>query len=648
MRKHLAGRRHQVLRPSLNDDRPSSRLVASPIDNQRSITSNREDDENNSPSSRQGSSFHRIIQFMSSTLEREDVPEFLKSFENLTAHFDEHFGERGSNARGDTFLALAQKVIPLTDEFSAFPPPTVNEKKSHDGGVDLLTGETSDGRILFVQSKYKIRDKAAFDTIISKFKDFESCRLPPKPQPDLIPPPEEQTLRAPVTVFAVVTSSKQDGIISKYTASTLASRPYYEKLVSESRLKIIDGPQILTLLQQLYRKSHLIPANVTLESPHGWLNAGEVYIGAIDGKALADLFTRHGDALFFENIRDFLGASSGRVVKTRSTVNQEIINTISHEPDRLLFRNNGITLRAHKAKPDGRHKLDLTKAAIVNGCQTTMCLVHCGPAQNTCFVPVKVVVTEDAWDIAKSANYQNPVARIDLDLARYLRPQLVRRVATTLGYAVETNSESSASAVLNSIYQHKIDYDELRLLYLGLFSRKPNNVFEANYTELREDVLQALYREAASEEQIFTVILMLLKESRTALDTCQKTFAREEYASLFKRFYKEEKPQYRSFLAVAAACSAVREDVSSRVPACEEETQRMRIFLGKCRSLLENHPDKYHAAYKHAFVAVADSLLDVDTGKNESDIQQNMFHKVSTMAFDSLYKRILVRIDADD
>src|SRR5258708_28646482 len=87
------------------------------------------------------------------------LPRFLESFENLTSHFDEHFGDLGSNARGDTFLDLALKVISLTNEGQEFPQLRPSEKKSHDGGVDLYTAETEDGRILCVQSKYKVRSK---------------------------------------------------------------------------------------------------------------------------------------------------------------------------------------------------------------------------------------------------------------------------------------------------------------------------------------------------------------------------------------------------------------------------------------------------------------------------------------------------------
>lgn len=574
-----------------------------------------------------------------------DVPSFLQSFENLTGHFDEHFGPLGSNPRGDTFLALAEKIIPLMDEFSDFPQPKPSAKKSHDGGVDLLTSEPRDGRILCAQSKYKIRDKAEFDTIISKFRNYESSILPPQAEPDLFEVDDSVSFGAPIAHFSIVTSSKLDGIKDRYERSTLTSNEYYETLKQQNRLTIIDGPRILLKLQQLYRKSHLIPSNIKLVSQAGWISFGNVYVGAIQGKALVELYAKHGDALFFENVRDFLGAYSGRVYTTRSSVNQEIIATIQGAPQQMLGRNNGVTLRATDVVSDSDGNLDLKKAAIVNGCQTTMCLVYASNIDEKCFVPAKVVVTEDAWDIAKAANYQNPVTRVDLDLARYLRPQLVRRVAARLGYAVTTDSESSASSVLNSIYQTRVDYEELRLLYLGLFSRKPNNVFEAHYAELRIGVLHGLYEEAESEEQIFTVMLLLLRQCRSSLDYCREKMSSSEYAALFQRFFKDDKPSYRSLLAVVAACAAVRDDISSRKASDKEEISRMRRFLGTCRKTIENTPDIYRSCYLYAFNVIADALLDIDEGKHDADIQQSMYNKVSKMSFESLYKRVLMRLD---
>ena len=46
------------------------------------------------------------------------------------------------------------------------------------------------------------------------------------------------------------------------------------------------------------------------------------------------------------------------------------------------------------------------------------------------------------------------------------------------GNAVETETSVSAS-VLNTIYRTKVDYAELKVLVLGLFSRKPNNLLRA-------------------------------------------------------------------------------------------------------------------------------------------------------------------------
>jgi hypothetical protein len=260
----------------------------------------------------------------------ERIPRFLESFENLTSHFDEQFGELGSNERGDTFLELALKVISLTTEGQEFSHLRRNEKKSHDDGVDLYTAKTADGRILCAQSKYKIRSKDEFDSIISKFKNYEASLSPPPPLPSLFSEPESSRDAHLVPTFAIATSSKLEGITAKYEASTLASCDYYRRLLEEKRLFIVDGPRIFTLLQHLYKKTHLIPSTVTLKSKNNWNDCGGVYLGAVAGVDLVALYEEHGDALFFENIRDFLGTTSGKVVTTRSTVNEEIIRTISN------------------------------------------------------------------------------------------------------------------------------------------------------------------------------------------------------------------------------------------------------------------------------------------------------------------------------
>jgi hypothetical protein len=200
---------------------------------------------------------------------------------------------------------------------------------------------------------------------------------------------------------------------------------------------------------------------------------------------------------------------------------------------------------------------------------------------------------------------------------------------------------------LNTIYQTKVDYDELKVLVLGLFSRKPNNLFEGNYTELRGDILEKLYDQHNGDEAVFSVLLLLLKESRVALAACEETYSGDEYAPLFKRFYMDDKPRYRVYFAITALCALLRDDLSERLADTVSELERMNRFLATARRELENCPKKYHDTFLLTFLAVADSVLDIPGGRSEGEIAQNMYTKISTTAFSSLYKKVLMRIDSD-
>ena len=324
------------------------------------------------------------------------LPVFLCSFENLTEHFASHFDALSSNERGDQFLELACKIIPFIPEGQKFPAPEPSEKKSHDKGIDLLTAVNSAGGKLFGQSKFKITTKDEFDTIVSKFKDFESGQLAEQ----LLFPNDEEPERRPV--YVIVTSSKLDNIITLFEKSELASKEFYSRLLNEKRLHRIDGPRILGILQTLYRKAYVLAATIEIESVENWIRVDNVYIGVPRGKDIAQLYTDHGDAIFFENIRDFLGVTSGKKeTEGRETVNAKIIETLTKAAPRMLERNNGITFRAERVTLVSKNRITLEGAAVVNGCQTTMCLWHSRDDINdSCYVTVKVVVTDDAWEVA--------------------------------------------------------------------------------------------------------------------------------------------------------------------------------------------------------------------------------------------------------
>jgi hypothetical protein len=109
----------------------------------------------------------------------------------------------------------------------------------------------------------------------------------------------------------------------------------------------------------------------------------------------------------------------------------------------------------------------------------------------------------------------------------------------------------------------------------------------------------------------------------------------------------EDKPRYRVYFAIAAICALLRDDLSERSIETAEELKRTYTFLGRARASLENDPERYHDAFLLTFQAVADSVLEIPTGKSEGDISQNMYSRISTTAFSSLHRKILMRMDSE-
>jgi AIPR protein len=572
------------------------------------------------------------------------LPPYLTTYEHFATHLAEQFGTASPQQRGDRFVNFALQFIPQIEESSGFFGLEISPKKSHDGGIDLLTARSESGARLFVQSKYRLRTKDDLDSVISKFEAWEAQLMEDeaKGQATLWEPEVE----VPKNVFMLITSSPMKAIIDSYLRRHLSSRPFYDTLVSNRRLHIIDGHKIMRKLQGLYLKSFLLPPAVDVASPKGWLSDGHVYLGIMSGSELVQLHEQFGDGLFFENIRDFLGAAR---TKERDTVNLKILETIEGAPEQMLERNNGITMRARLVQPLDEYRLHIEGAAIVNGCQTTMCLVHSGqPVDRGLFVPIKIVETEDAWQIARAANYQNVVRQIDLDLARYLRPQLVQKAATDQGHGARALTSSNIGQLLTTLSETTINYEETKYLYLGLFSGKPSQLFDDNYTNLRTDVLETLYATETSESQIFGTLFALVRAAREAQETCLRIYSGKEYSALFKRVLDPDKPKYNSYLSVLALCGALKENLAERSLDRAAEAERMRVYLSKTDSLLAKHPKDFERAYLLAYQVLADlALEEVSDTVGDALVGQRMFKKISATAFQSAYVKLRMRLDSD-
>jgi hypothetical protein len=587
---------------------------------------------------------------MSDLFTSQSYPPFLESYGALLSHLENQFAglspQDKSDEKGDRFVEFALRLIPHLDISARFERPQPNKKKTHDKGVDITAEGREKTEILFVQSKYSIADVPAFDSILSKFQSFDAERrgLKPAQARNLSLFADTENDGHPVSHFMIVTSTDLRSIKTKYERSQMASRDFYDKLVQQDRLHIVDGPTIFPIVRSAFRKQSVLPTNMTLKFVKPFMNVDDVYIGVVSGTQLAAIYDEFGNSLFLENIREFLGQSSGRINPSASqvSVNKEITRTLTDEPEKFLARNNGITFRAGRVDVTDDTTLVLNDASIVNGCQTTMSVVQNG-AQGSRIL-VKIVQSSDSWDIAEAANFQNEIKQLDLRLARYIRPQEVRNYTSRANIGFKSASdEASAYALLDSFYQNEITYEEVRSLFIGLFSNTPNNAIDTNYTKIRSDIVGPLFENSESKERVFDILFKIHAITQEAARQIQEMFKDTEDADLFRRFWSEDKPNYRAFLAILAACGCLKKNIYA--DTSKFTYQSMVEFLDGIQRIVDRRPEIFIRYYRNAFLVVS-----FDVGKPGVDpdkIVHMMYRAIDGSDFRNLHSGLarLARMD---
>ncbi len=259
-----------------------------------------------------------------------------------------------------------------------------------------------------------------------------------------------------------------------------------------------------------------------------------------------------------------------------------------------------------------------------------------------CFVPVKIVQTDNAWDVAKAANYQNSVNDIDLELARHLRPQVVKRAANISGVKID-DGKDSAFQIIDSIYEQRVAYQETRLIYIGLFSRQPNNLYASNYTEINGDLISRFYNEDRYGNDLFETLFALQGACQVGLKDAQQTFIDTEYSGMFERYYKDESPTYRCFVGILALCGAIKMNVADRDPNAEQEFIRVKGFIQKAAQLLRDDKPRFVLYYRLA-LKIWMSLM-IDAGVDETEIRQLMSLQSRKADFSLMFKKLCMEAD---
>jgi hypothetical protein len=562
-------------------------------------------------------------------------PEYLADYEGMVQHFRAQLEGLQNTEKGRRFARLSQRIVPQTEFGAAFPLPEISLKESHDEGVDLTAYKGDRTAVLYGQAKLWIDRVEVFDAVLSKFEAFQS-----KYHTDNESGQFTLAFNDPSVTFFIVTLSDVATIVQKYEKKQFSSRIFYDRLKQASRLRIIDGPQVLKILRGAYLKMGELPQTLRVHLTSGPLHKENVYIGIVSSVELKSLYSEFGDALFFENVRDFLDPSKARERTGRTSPNLEIIKTVSEEPGSLLSRNNGIVFRAEAVTPEGQNTLILTNGSIVNGCQSTMCVVM--HAHEECFVLAKFVETSNAWDVAKAANYQNSVNDIDLELARHLRPQVVKRAANISGVKID-DGKDSAFQIIDAIYDQRVAYQETRLLYIGLFSRLPNNLYASNYTEISSNLISRFYDDDKYGDCLFEMLFALQRACQKGLHDSKETFSNSEYAGMFDRYYREDSPTYRCFVGILALCGALKVNIADRKPDPADEYARMRTLVEDASQLLQKDEARFLRFYRLASKLWMGQMM--DAGGDESEIRQLMSLQSRKADFNLMYKKLCLESD---
>jgi len=206
------------------------------------------------------------------------------------------------------------------------------------------------------------------------------------------------------------------------------------------------------------------------------------------------------------------------------------------------------------------------------------------------------------------------------------------------------DAEKSAFQLIDVIYDRKIAYSETRLLYIGLFSRTPNNVFAANYTELMQDLIREIYEDGLEEESVFEVLFLLQGASQESLSESQRIFDHPSYAGMFERLYKEDSLTYRCLLSILALCGAVNIDISDRKPDLVDERERVKDFLKRARSILVDDKERFGRFHK---LAIKIWMQDMLTGEEDAKVRRDMYVSSKRLNFTNLFRKLCMEADLD-
>lgn len=380
-----------------------------------------------------------------------------------------------------------------------------------DNGIDAIYFDKKEKILWLVQSKWiksgqgepETGDTSKFKTGVANLIDFELLRFNAKVQA------KRQDIEEALNDYEV-----KINIVLAYTGADSFST-HNQRIVDDLLELINDSSEIASFERFTLSQAHRSLAGIIEGQPikteiaiENWGKVETPYkaiYGSVNGSSFAQLWSQYRSRLFSENIRDFLGKSS---------VNDDIKNTIVNEPDNFFYYNNGITILCQNfiKKPIvvGRDtgQFEINDMKIVNGAQTVGSIgsvYEQNPeAVESISVFVKIISLENCENnfgnnVTQKTNTQNKIEkrdfvsldpqqeRLQTELALDGITYQIKRTSDILSGEKQCNVEELMIAVACSL--SNIDYSVLAKREVGKLWEDINS---APYTDIVNDRLSAI------------------------------------------------------------------------------------------------------------------------------------------------------------
>lgn len=492
-----------------------------------------------------------------------------------------------------------------------------------DNGIDAAFFDSSDKRIIFVQSKWinkgagepeakdlntfvkGVRDSIEQDStnfhkrLQGRFSDISLRIATPGTSVELVV----------ISTGASVLARHGSAVLDDFIAELNGDDP--DAIASKS---VIGLAEVYSGLANDLSQNH-VEVDATILEWSYVPSPFPAYFGLIDGLSLKTWWKKHGKSLVSSNIRHSLGSTE---------VNNEIKASASSSPQKFWYFNNGITLIANEAAkaPAGAASrsagvFSFRGASIVNGAQTVSSLAKVEEDEQLgkVRVPIRVILLKDApegfgSEVTRTNNLQNRVEprdfvaqdpeqkRIRQEMAiEGIDYQFVRSddsvptaaacelVEVTTALACATGESSHAVQIKTGIGRFFVDLKKPP--YKTLFNPTTSGAKAFNATVLLREIERWIDREKLNiSKKSGARWGVLIHGNRVLAAVVFKRIGIEKLSQPIADF-----SQLVDGLGIAAACAEVH---SKMVEAIDES------FPGKFLAVLFKNPSMSKKVFDHA------------------------------------------------